>query len=442
MVRSDIFPLTFVIVCPVIVAAYWASSANRGTAVKVGLSLAAAAGLMLLAMRYHDACYSDPSWKAFYQYNPLRVKFNDEQWVDYLPENSHVFEQVGWSKTDFEMIKGWYFDDPQYDHEKLSAILNGYDWALERNYVKTLGTAIKDMLRQRSFVAILFVMPSFLLFLRWRERRFWMFAVALLSAWGIVLAITLFKKPVPERVYMPVLTFPWLVMLLAIAPGWRGSHSQRGAIARLLLESRTAWLVRHWSWLKPNAGRHLLMRTVSLLLVVGMVMSIRKQFRTGSEHARQLAHHRELLNEMRPAEGQPERLILTFGADFPYEYQAALIGKNDYSGMRFFSVGWPQRTPIAERMKQYFHIEHMGQALATRPELKLILHQSAHYRLISYLEEHHGKPLQMIHENDDYYSVLTSVHAREPRPEFDADFDPNNTSWLAFPPLKKLGLFR
>lgn len=440
LIRSDIFPLTFIILSPVLLTVYWASSAGRGAAVRVGLSLALALGAMFFAGRYHEVCYSDPAWVEFYQYNPLRIKFNDEQWIEYLPENKHVFDQVGWSKVDFEMISGWYYDDPQYDREKLNTILTNYSWAYERDVTKTLRAMFKEMFRQPAFVAILFVMPGMLLFLNRRQRRFWPFVVALLSAWGIVLAVTVFRKAAPERVYMPVLTFPWLVMLFSLAPGWSSASSSRRLFSRLKAEMRTAWLFRNWSWLKPGAARHLALRTISLLVVIGLVMSVRKQVRVGKEHTRQLVQYQKSLNAMRPATNEHERLILTFGADFPYEHQAVLFGKNDYAGLRFFSVGWPQRTPIAERMKQYFEIESLGQAMATNPHLKLVIRASDYMRVIDYLAEHYSTALQIVNEKDFNRFALTRIEKSEPANV--SEPAPETSIWLAFPTLKRLGLVR
>lgn len=440
LIRSDIFPLTLLIVCPMLLTAIWASSFRREAAIGVSLSLALACGAMFFAQRFHEATYSDQAWKDFYQYNPLRIKFNDEQWVNYLPENKHVFDQVGWSKIDFEMIQGWYYDDPQYDHAKLSAVLNNHTWALERDIPRTLQVAAKEMLRNTAFVGMLFAMLGAPLFFVRGQRRFAVCGAAFVSAWGMMLAITLFKKAPPERVYMPVLAYPWLVALFTLAPGWRGVPTQRGAFARLMQQFRTSWRVRNWSWFKPGAMRHMALRTVSLLIFIGLVMSVRKQQRVGREHARHVAQYTKMLDEMRPDAAESERLILTFGSDFPYEYQAALFGRNDYSGIRFFSLGWPQRTPIAERMKAHFQIETMGRAIATNPRLKLVIHPNAYIRIIDYLAEHYSSALRIVNEKENKRYALTRVEPRELQEV--SESSPESTIWLAIPTLKRLGLLR
>lgn len=440
LIRHDIFALTLALICPVVLVTYWVSSTTRRTLAGVSLSLAAATALMFFAVRFHDACYSDPAWQAFYEYNPLRLKFNDEQWVSYSPETKHVFDQVGWSKHDFEMIKNWYYDDPQYDKQTLQTILTSYPWAFERKLSKTIRVGLKEMFGQSAFVAILFVMPGMLLFINRRQRNFWPCAVAFVSAAGILLAITVFRKAPPERVYMPVHTFPWLVVMFAVTPGWRGVPTLRRAIAQNLQSIRTAWKIKNWSWLKPNAFRHAVLRTVSLLVVIGLVVSVRKQFRTGSEHRLQISQYAAQLDEMRPAADQGERLILAYGADFPYEHQAVLFGSNDYSGLRFFCVGWPQRTPIAERMKKHFQIETLGQALATRPEFLYAINPNYFLRVIDYLGEHYTTDLRFVNLKNNTQYALSRI---EPKAKA-AEVEPLSagSAVSAFPVLERLGIQR
>jgi hypothetical protein len=439
MVRSEIFPLALLIICPILVVS-WACSASFSAALKVGLTLAGACGAMLLAERYHQYCYSDPIWKEFYEYNPLRIKFNDEKWVKYLPETQHVFEQVGWTKIDVEMIREWYYDDPQYNKESLNRILSSYSWAQERDLTTTLSTTLRHIIRQQAIYSLIIVMLPLLCFLKGQPSRLWAFVVALVLAWGIVVAITLLRKEPPERVYIPVLSYPWLVLLYVLSPGWRGAALQRGAFSWLWQRSITPWHVRHWSWLKPQAGRYFALRTISLVVIGGFVMNFQKQYRLGSWNVERMIQYHQMLDDMRPGAGESERLIVAFGSDFPYEQQAVLFGKNDYSGLRFYSVGWLQRTPIAEQTKQYFQIKNLGQAIATNLHLKLVLERSCYARLLEYLAVHYDSSLQIVSEKEYFKYSLSSIKKR--KSEQVAEPTQDSLTRLAFPYLQRLGLIR
>lgn len=442
LIRSDAFILTIIIVSPVLVAVAWANMSRRGELLKVGCALAAALGMMWLAERGHELAYSENNWLQFYQYNPLRIKFNDENWVKYQPETKHVFDQVGWSKNDFEMIHSWYYDDPQYDEAQLRTILNSYNWGLDREAATSLSLMFKEMFRQQTFRGILGVMPGMLLFFDRRRRQIWPCVTAFVAAWGILLAIAVFRKPPPERVFMPVTVFPWLVVLMALAPGWREkSRAQRGQISRVFSAICKAWQVRHWSWFKPNAGRYLALRMISLLLVIGLIISVSKQLRTGIAHTKQLAKYRAMLDDMRPQKNQSECLVLTFGADFPYEYQAVLFGKNDYTGLRFFTIGWPQRTPLAEQMKQHFQIENLGQAIATRRDLKLFVNIEAYPRIVNYLAERYDAALQIVNLKTyrEYALAVVTPSAGSANLSLQSRESPFR---LVIPTLQRLGFLR
>ncbi len=233
LIRSDVIPLAALLIGPVLLVNYWLGTPNRFSAVCACLSIAMVAGLTFFAERYHQDCYSDPQWQAFYQYNPLRVKFNDEQWVKYTRETKPVFDQVGWSKNDYDMILNWYFDDPLFDQEKLNTILNSYPWLIERDLAKALRTTFRDMWRPSTVKAICLMLPAMLLFVDWRKRRFWPSAVTAINAAVIILAIAIFRKAPPERVFMPVLAFPWLVLLHSMTPCWRLGEDHRRTLTRI-----------------------------------------------------------------------------------------------------------------------------------------------------------------------------------------------------------------
>ena len=218
LIRSDSFALTVLLATPVFLAAYWSGSASR----QVGLTVFGVMGLvtsfMFLAESYHQECYDEPGWQAFGQYNPLRVKFNDEMWITYTPQTKHVFDQVGWSENDYQMMLNWYFDDPIYDHQILNAILTNHPWNQDRNLGKSLSETIQVISHQRTVQAICFCLPGILLLLIDRDKR-WVgvCGLAAILAAAILLAIAVFRKTPPERVFMPVLAFPWLVLLSSLA---------------------------------------------------------------------------------------------------------------------------------------------------------------------------------------------------------------------------------
>ena len=98
-------------------------------------------------------------WSSFYEYNKLRVKFNDEAWVRYSPETAHLFQEVNWSENDFEMLSAWFFDNEDlYSHEALRHVLAQYPWQESRisaeMFIKRRGPVFLDRESLALFLAL------------------------------------------------------------------------------------------------------------------------------------------------------------------------------------------------------------------------------------------------------------------------------------------------
>ena len=220
-----------------------------------------------------------------------------------------------------------------------------------------------------------------------------------MTAVVFLVAITVLRKIPPERVYMPTLAFPWLMLLSALAPNWLAGEVHRYTLTGILQSLRTAWLLPNWRWWKPDGYRHLFLRSSSLcvlFVVFGLCLNITKHFQLGQKNARNNHEYQKMLADLRPTANQAERLVISFAADFPYEFQPALFGENDYNGLYFYALSWPQRTPYAELMKQHFQIESLGNALAEKHEIILLLHPSSYGRVLEYLEEHYSSALRIV----------------------------------------------
>ena len=113
----------------------------------IGLAAAAFAAATA-CWRFNHAHYErDPGWSGFYEYNKLRVKFNDEAWVRYSPETAHLFQEVNWSENDFEMLSAWFFDnEDMYSAAALEHVLTEYPWQQSRVSAEMLATALGAVL--------------------------------------------------------------------------------------------------------------------------------------------------------------------------------------------------------------------------------------------------------------------------------------------------------
>jgi hypothetical protein len=89
-----------------------ARAAPAGAARRAGAVLAvlaAAVGLFWCNRAY----YARDDWRDFYAYSELRAQFTDYDRYRVTPENVAAFEAAGWQPVDLDMLKTWFFADPQ-----------------------------------------------------------------------------------------------------------------------------------------------------------------------------------------------------------------------------------------------------------------------------------------------------------------------------------------
>jgi hypothetical protein len=406
LIRRETFPLSLILASPSFLAAYWFSPAKRRIAVLVCSVVVLATGCFVLAEKYDEACYSEPAWQAYSQYNPPRAKFNDEKWGAYKPETKHIFDQVGWSINDHQMIMSWYNDDPIYDLQNLNQILNSHPWMQDRKLGQSWSITLHNIFRNRTVQAICFCLPGILLLFDRSQRWLWISAIAALTALGILLLIAALRRMPPERVFMPALAFPWLVLLNSI--GLQQIGKRKLTLSRCLRAVKSSWLFQNWLWSKPGWSKQLGLRMVSLMMLIGLGANVIKLYSKGQHNKDNLGHYEKILADLRAVSSEP-RLVLTFPEDFPYEYHPALFQASNYQGLHLFCFSWPQRTPIAEQMKAKFHITNIGQALAEKRDDLLLLCDSTRAYLLKYLAEHYQQILRLVDINNSPHCSISKI---------------------------------
>ena len=311
MIRLDCFYLTALVALPAAICLVgWPL---RREVLKVAL---AGSGicltLVVLAAAYNNAYYArDPGWQAFFDYNKLRIKFNDYCWTRYTPETAGIFAAVGWTANDHALIQDWFYDDSAlYSAANLRSVLDSYPWMIKRLTPHYAETCILPILRDKSLWPMVLALPLAL----WgvtRSRQYrlaWWGTIA--AGLTLLVAVAVFNKPPPSRVYFPTLTFP-LVLLLFMS------------------RDQVTWPRRRWPalavrcfvlptlWQRPAARallRPTLVHACVIMAVVGVGMAGTRQYRVGSK-TRDLRHDLyQCLADLQPRDDQ---LFVVWPTKFP-----------------------------------------------------------------------------------------------------------------------------
>jgi hypothetical protein len=361
IIRFESLAMALLVAAPVMVLLVY--DASRPSLVPLGITAIATGAAITMAIAYDSRYYDhDPQWRGFRSYNQLRGKFHDECWTFYAPETAHVFASAGWSANDHTMIANCFSDDPElYSAAKLEQIVAAYPWKQARQRTKYWRLTFREIVHNRSVLAVMFLLPFTLYVVRGSGPK-WAFLGSAAMAVFLVAFVAWNKKMPPQRVYFPLLTFPMSVALLA--PAWPTKTRDRHGTdptGRAIV----AWLTR-----PPRQVRPLLAYGMTVLLVVGVGMAIHRQYRRSVHVRRARGELQAFLADLRPTGRQ---VYVCWRCAMPFELISPFDSLRSWAHMPLLAMGWPQRTPYQERIKQQFDIASIARAIFEREDVVLVV---------------------------------------------------------------------
>jgi hypothetical protein len=374
----------------------------RNSLAVVGVTAAAFAAATI-CWKFNYAYYeSDPGWSGFYEYNKLRVKFNDEAWVRYSPETAHLFQEVNWSENDFEMLSAWFFDNQRlYNASALERVLALYPWQQSRVSAEMFAGELATVLLDAGSLALLLALPLLIFCVERRAATLAVVGLALAASVGLIMYLILFSKTPPSRVYVPVLAFP-LSVAACLAHGASFLPPERFRTwMRVLFSQPAGW---------RRAFRIPLTKYVAvavlLLLCVAVFKSTYHQYRRSRERIKASAQLYDLLAQIEPAD---DKLFICWAASFPYEALRPFATFKSMDDLRLLVVGWPQTTPFHQRMKEHFGISDLAEAMFRRNDLYLIAHPYYLGLYEKYVGEHFG--VRLVYETRRFAKLFAVTQA-------------------------------
>jgi hypothetical protein len=367
--------------------------------------LASAFATATVCWNFNNAYYNaDAGWRSFYEYNKVRVKFNDEAWVRYSPETSYLFRDVNWSENDFEMLSAWFFDDEQrYSLEAMRYVLDEYPWQKSRvsgeMFVESIGAVFLD----RESLAIFLVLPLLVYCLKPRGVNYAVVGLALAMVCGLIGYLILFSKTPPSRVYVPTLAFP-LAVAACLAHGGKFLPPRRFRMWLRMVLSRAAG----WQRTVRLPLTMYVAAAVVAMMWVGVAKGTYHQYRRGRER---MKASNQLYDVLATVDASDEKLFVCWAATFPYEALRPFDNLQSISDLHLLVLGWPQKTPLHRRMKERFDLGDLAEAIYRRNDLYLIAHPYYLGLYEEYVREHYDAELQ--YETRRYSKLFSVTQAME-----------------------------
>jgi hypothetical protein len=313
-----------------------------------------AVGLRTVDQRWYGR---DPAWAAFRELNVWRARIIDYGAGADDPGAAARQQSLGWTANDALLLRRWFYPDPNvFPPEKMRRLVEAAP--LARRDAARAWNRILEALHLPALVPMALVVPLLLVSIgSWRAR---LLVLGLCLAPGVAAAVLLaLFLHAPEHVVLSALAFAPMA-LLAAGKGGEGGR-------------------RRWWW------------AALALAAVGGLVAI-AQRRCVSEEA--VEANRELRLSLAQLAPRPEQLYVEWAGAFPYESVLPFEDGSYLANLRLYSLGWLQRSPIADGMLRAFRIEDLFRSLYDRPGTFLLMDDQSWSNLLErYGRERYGVSL-------------------------------------------------
>lgn len=374
LMRADALPYGLVVVAPFLVERLirlrrWRPVLSMGAFVAIAL-----AAPVLNEWHYR----SDPRWQGFDAFRTVRGIVVDSQRVDYNASTRPFFDSLGWSATDWGLMRSWFYADPRVftaermqkmaTHFQQSGWRRPHAWGYLENRLSPL-----IVFERMTYANML------LAFLLASGRRLRL--VLLGGGQGLwVLGLLALFACLEARIMMPA-AFGWGMIVFVIAL----EAAQARAIAPQ--ERRPAALPRAFR----AAG------TLAVLLVYGFVSYrvARHNLELSSVNQRSQSAFRSLVETAidRYVAKDPQAIFFNWGASSPFQHMSPFDTDREVARLRIVSLGWNQLSPLFEERLRDLGLDDIRQALVGNPHVYFFMPTAGIDPLKQFVKEHYGQEI-------------------------------------------------
>jgi hypothetical protein len=380
--RSDSFFLTCLLALPSVIFLLRGLERNPERR-KLIMSTAAALLIILGGISFDKLCYeNNPEWKKAIAFFHAHFNINEARGDLYSSDTKPIFDSVGWTETDYRLLRGWYFlDETTYSVEKINRLCA----ALPRVGVEKRSdeTFVGMFWRQSTqcalftCLALLFLIPS-----RKRGRAF----LDVLWTLGVMAFLwTVFK--LPARVYLPCLFFLInLLLFRAVAACGMGEAAK-----------------------SPTPTDH---RRVGVMM--GLILLVNIAFCLGFMKT----DHRwgrikdGFETSMKGFHPDKNKLYVVWEMLLPYNMIRPFDDYEVFRGWNIVSLTWLQRFPVTARMLERFGVKNLFHDMVDNPNICLICNKAQGELYQDYMLEKYGMKteLKAVYVSD--YLWMFEIHRR------------------------------
>jgi len=365
LIRIEAFYMALLLGAPLI-SIKFIKSYKRKVVIRYGtffLTLLVFSGSFLY---YHRSYYeNDSGWREFHEVMSATREFMDYNKAHYSAETKHIFDEVGWSRNDFNMLVRFFrADEGVFSLEKMRKVLSDFP-SHKRPGIGHILSFIKSQALHENEYVIFFVILAVFFFSYSRRDKLYFLKIFTILGWIFVLmGYIIFYKYLKDRVYFSMVSFLTFTTLF---------YADKD-------------LTFHWSKERGlDKVKVAFMICLSALVVFSMGETVYRLYNFSRHtHNVNLRFKRDMMR-LNPSS---KELFVVWANSFPYRLILP------FDNLRFISnlnlIGTGITPPEAERMAS-FGIGNLSTDLCNRQDIFLVISSRVYmYIYRTYMKEHYG----------------------------------------------------
>ena len=345
-------------------------------------------GLAFLCHQLDMAAYrSDPKWKHFREVNREIFYITDYGEVAYTPETKDVFDSVGWSENDFQVLMSRFYRAPHVHDLQTLQTLAEKAAVKQGIHPRSIVVACVWMISKviGSATALGMTLLCLLLCLHRVQQRsaFW-FLMGTLAWILIVFLIMLTFLKLPERILIPGLAF--FMLSACILPRFATTVRSPDDPQEPPREEATP---------VESSRRQADYRINRILLTAVLCLFTAFWLQSHLYRDNQLMRQaRGVLQEHLAQLPDKDELLYVVWNPFPFDVIGPLDDVYEFADWQFLWLGGRQLTPRFDGQLATLGITDLPREMSQNPQLRLISHPALNQILETLLAEHYDAAVQ------------------------------------------------
>ncbi len=358
LVRFDSLLLACVITAPVALAAAWPAPARALRAAwPLAATVAVALGLHAVNQLYYAA---EDGWKDFYAYNAMRAEFTDYNRYRYTRDTQPAYEAAGWKPIDEQMLKVWFYADPEvYSLERMRRITETVPLAERRPLPQTFVVVAEQLVKYPDLAQVLMAFGCAVLLTGFHWRRLILPSVLFALAFALAMFF--------DRYYY----IPNHVLILLFF----------GAMAGAVLRPQGPDIL-------PSVASWILAGAVVLTFLVVVLLTF---VTLGNAEIHRQKMSSDVQRWVTELDTRPDQLFVVWADIFPFERLVdPLHDPKLIRPFRCVSLSFLLPTPFTKRRMAEFDVTNLYQAICERSDVFVGAQKDRIPLLRQYLFVHYG----------------------------------------------------